>query len=684
MVMIRTLIACVLFANCPHTMGVSAGISLLQFRASKSDSRDRESRLASVQAELFASQEARREVEDSAAALWRSYLAAADREEALLHQTEELDKEGDSLAAMVPAMRAAEEHALESTRAHQAAEEHAGALREQEESDQVNGRAAVEASDRAMKARQRAMEATVRPSGAESLKELVEDWHSAEDEAAESWARFSSSRQLSTDRIAARTADAFALSPLASLLSSQSPHVQAVDTSLLQVGAVALESQTAHDQEERTSRSAVVQGELQASSRQRRAAENVAAALLEESLLAEGRSGEAKRQVAMSQAKRHALQTSVSSWRAAQMKTADAWQEYSAEEERAGVFREQEEEELTSGLELLAAEKEREAAEGRAGSASAKTLRQAVEAWRSAEERSDELWSTFSDKLARARDHFLVRTRHLSDSSRGAMAHGEEEEDGAGDRFATHLHAAMALAGVVRDAAAHLSQETGRNVSSEVTAALNAVTNVSTALAETAVAKPSLARAMATQRTNANHLGQFMGVPESYADIAGRFPGLLGGQNGFSVAFTAKWDALNRWSRVLDFGNTVKLGSKAHGSNIVVANEKTTDTFAFAIYGAESNAFLTIPRLIKVGESSRFLCSVDEKGHMRVYKDGELVGENKHGVVPAAVPRDHLYLGKSNFDGNAMFAGEIRDLCVWNGPASWKDTEHCAEPQGSK
>jgi len=651
-------------------------------RRKKKRSEESRSHLAAVQSELFASQAARREAEEAASALWELYFGAADREEALLQKTKDLEQGHESLAELVPAMRAAEEQALEMTRAHEAAHEHADVLRAQEEHDAADGRAVIEATNRAMEAQQLATKGTAQPQSAESLKALVEQWRAADDEAQAVWARFSASRQAANDRFADHTADAFALSPLAALLSAESLHAETSGTSLLQVANMAVEGHTVFDREMQTSRTGVVQAELQTSARQCRAAESIAAALLTERIAAKGRSAQAKRRVHASQSTRNALREAVSAWRAAQQETVDSWDEYSAQEELAGVLREQEQEDLGSGLLVLAAEKECMAAKGSVPSATAKTLKHAVQAWRLAEQRSDDSWTAFSEQRAMARAQLPLNPRHSSRASHTvAAANGDAKELGAGDEFAMHLRAAMELADVVRDAAAHVAQETGQNASSQVSAALQAVANVSAVLAEAAVAKESVTQAVAAQHANADHLGQFVGVPESFTDIAGSFPGLLGGPNGFSVAFTAKWDALHRWSRVLDFGNAVAIGSKAHGSNIVVANEKSTDTFVFAIYGAQSNAFLTVPKLIKVGESNRFLCSVDEEGHMRIYKDGNLVGEKKNGVVPPAVPREHLYIGKSNFAGNEMFEGEIEDMCVWNGAASWEDTKECAAQQ---
>jgi len=166
--------------------------------------------------------------------------------------------------------------------------------------------------------------------------------------------------------------------------------------------------------------------------------------------------------------------------------------------------------------------------------------------------------------------------------------------------------------------------------------------------------------------------GHFQGRPDSFVDFADRIGGgLLGGPTGFSVAFTARWDALNRWSRVVDFGNG------ARGDNIIVANEKDTDALAFHVYSNGTNACLTIPGGIAKGKASRYLCSIDSSGHMRVFRDGELIGEKKHGLIPAAVPREHLYVGRSNFEGNAMFVGEVGDVCVWNAGTSWEDTKDC-------
>jgi len=455
------------------------------------------------------------------------------------------------------------------------------------------------------------------------------------------------------------------------------------------------EEGTNHEQgtlKEGLSRVETLHYELRESSREAMAAEMEALRLWEEHQLAEDRSLMLEEVASHRSGARggHALMAAMLEWQQAQEHAAELWSHYAKAEEHAGVLREGEEEDTLRGQDVVHAEEEtrnmRLQAELLQHKGSA--LKRAVQKWQEAEEHSSKTWSNFVDKktLRRARLAAVAASDHISgvekqdlqdeveiervlaEAARTAASITNSVDVSTPTDLAEHLEAATDLVAAAKDAAQRLVVTSAKGNAEEI-----ARSNVTKAPEGTA----ELFSHGILSQSSATALGRFSGHPESFTDLAAQFPAPLGGSNGFSVAFTARWDKLNRWSRVLDFGSDV--GGDGHGgNNIIVANEKVSDSFAFHIYGNTSNACLTIPGIIKVGKDMRYLCSVDSEGHMRVFQEGRLVGEKTDGFVPPAVHREHLYIGKSNFKGNAMFEGEVRDLCVWNAAVTWEDTEGCA------
>jgi len=484
-------------------------------------------------------------------------------------------------------------------------------------------------------------------------------------------------------------------------------------TSTFALGALVAQSreaETNHEygtQTESSSRVDSLQYELRESSRERQAAEMEALRLWEEHQLAEDQSLMLEKVASHRSAAHggHALRAAMLEWQQAQENAAELWAHYAKAEERAGVLREEEEEDAQQGQDVVLAEEEMRKMRSQAEASQHKgsSLKLAVQKWQEAEESSSETWSRFMDKksvrkarldaAAAASDHAsgveeqdlqdeVDIERVLAEADQAVESVKKVADTAIPANLVAHLEAATELVGEAKDVAQRLVVASAKAEAQEVAhsdkkaapqpAKLEA-TNATEATAEL------FSREITSSQSSSSVLGRFSGLPESFTDLSAKFPAPLGGPDGFSVAFTARWDKLNRWSRVIDFGSGV--GENSHGgNNIIIANEKVSDAFAFHIYGNTSNACLTIPGIIKVGADTRYLCSVDSEGHMRVFQDGRLVGEKKDGHVPAAVHREHLYVGKSNFKGNGMFEGEVRDLCVWNAAVTWDDTEGCASP----
>eukprot|EP00928_Gymnodinium_smaydae_P089230 TRINITY_DN73219_c0_g1_i1.p1 TRINITY_DN73219_c0_g1~~TRINITY_DN73219_c0_g1_i1.p1 ORF type:complete len:942 (-),score=162.45 TRINITY_DN73219_c0_g1_i1:185-2986(-) len=161
---------------------------------------------------------------------------------------------------------------------------------------------------------------------------------------------------------------------------------------------------------------------------------------------------------------------------------------------------------------------------------------------------------------------------------------------------------------------------------------------------------------------------EFSGNRADFEDLAVNYgPLQVGG--ALSIAFTARWDTLRKWSHIIDFGNGQDDG------NVFIGNKGTTQTLAFHVLANGQEHRLHVPNAIVPGETHRYLCTVSVGGHMRVFQDGFLLGELHRGAAPPPGPRRLLFIAKSNWDRDDPFHGLLEELLVWNDLVEWDDSE---------
>mmetsp|Transcript_78809 Transcript_78809/g.149788 ORF Transcript_78809/g.149788 Transcript_78809/m.149788 type:complete len:1113 (-) Transcript_78809:129-3467(-) len=150
-----------------------------------------------------------------------------------------------------------------------------------------------------------------------------------------------------------------------------------------------------------------------------------------------------------------------------------------------------------------------------------------------------------------------------------------------------------------------------------------------------------------------------------FVDLAsnGDFTGTFGG--AISISFTARWDALNSWSRIVDFG------SGAQKDNVIIANFEQRNTLVADVYRGAARKRLLVQDVITVGEVHKYLFTVSSVGCMRLYMDGTVIGELSKGYAPKDVERSHLYVGKPSSAGDGMFQGCIVDVKLWSEVVDW-------------
>lgn len=163
----------------------------------------------------------------------------------------------------------------------------------------------------------------------------------------------------------------------------------------------------------------------------------------------------------------------------------------------------------------------------------------------------------------------------------------------------------------------------------------------------------------------------FRGVSADFEDLAVSHGGVMFG-GALSIAFTARWDSLQNWSRILDFGNG------PDNRNIFIANKATSGTIAFHFFARDSERRLHVDKVIVCGQACRYLFVIDTDGHMKIFQDGKLLGESGAGPVPERCVRRCLLVGKSHYDRDAPFHGIVRDVAVWDAVVDW-DTAAASE-----
>lgn len=161
---------------------------------------------------------------------------------------------------------------------------------------------------------------------------------------------------------------------------------------------------------------------------------------------------------------------------------------------------------------------------------------------------------------------------------------------------------------------------------------------------------------------------QFTGALADFEDLGPRYGDIVFG-SAFSIAFFARWDGLQPWSRIIDFGNGPE------GGNIFIATYGMTRDMAFHVWVGSFEAKLRVQEAIIPGKTNRYLCTVSETGHMKVWRDARLLAEEFHGVPPSYGTRRFLYVGRSNWERDRPFTGMITELSVWNAVVSWEESK---------
>ncbi|CAK0883799.1 unnamed protein product, partial [Prorocentrum cordatum] len=157
------------------------------------------------------------------------------------------------------------------------------------------------------------------------------------------------------------------------------------------------------------------------------------------------------------------------------------------------------------------------------------------------------------------------------------------------------------------------------------------------------------------------HAGPVTG--QSPINLSPDFPPRLGG--AFSFFCTLKADGIDTWFRVFDFS------SDADDESITAGVIEHTHDLHFTVFRGKIPMSVRVNDFFEEGQEFSLLCTVSVSGHMKVFKDGGLVGENQDGLPPVSMERPHMIVGGHFLYHKQAFHGSIRDVKVWDQEVTW-------------
>jgi hypothetical protein len=137
----------------------------------------------------------------------------------------------------------------------------------------------------------------------------------------------------------------------------------------------------------------------------------------------------------------------------------------------------------------------------------------------------------------------------------------------------------------------------------------------------------------------------------------------------FSFMCTLRMDGIGSWSRVFDFS------LYADEDSITAGAVGLTGDLHFTIFRGKKPFGVRVANFFELGKEVTMLCTVSPSGHMRVFRDGALLGENDEGLAPLRQDRPRMIVGGHYLHTSQAFHGSLRDVKVWNQEVAWPAAE---------
>lgn len=134
----------------------------------------------------------------------------------------------------------------------------------------------------------------------------------------------------------------------------------------------------------------------------------------------------------------------------------------------------------------------------------------------------------------------------------------------------------------------------------------------------------------------------------------------LGTFTGLTVAAWVFYNGTGNWERIIDFGN----GSFAN--NILFSRNGTSSNLVYQAYnGGTAGAYVTATNVLTPLTWMHLAVTQSSTGSVVIYKNGVPVATGTTTVPPIAT-RNNNYIGRSNWSADALFAGQMRDMQIYN------------------
>jgi len=146
-------------------------------------------------------------------------------------------------------------------------------------------------------------------------------------------------------------------------------------------------------------------------------------------------------------------------------------------------------------------------------------------------------------------------------------------------------------------------------------------------------------------------------------NVTPKMQGQLGG--AFSIMCTLRLDSLTPWARIFDFSN------EADKDSITAGVVESSNDLHFTVFEGGQPVSVRVYEFFEIGREVTVLCTVSSHGHMKVFKDGLLVGENVKGVIPKEMDRPSMLLGGHFEFREQKFCGAIYAAKLWKQEVSW-------------
>lgn len=132
---------------------------------------------------------------------------------------------------------------------------------------------------------------------------------------------------------------------------------------------------------------------------------------------------------------------------------------------------------------------------------------------------------------------------------------------------------------------------------------------------------------------------------------------------GVTISVWAKPTAAGSWARFLDFGN---YDGTTYSDIIYLSRNGTSNNLSFTVYGGTAGTTITANSAITLNEWQMFVATMDDQGNVVLYKNGLPIQTGTITQTPAIVTRTSNFIGKSNWSADALYAGSMDDIRLYN------------------